>query len=96
MDRKESFLQYIQSEKRYSQHTVRSYRDDLEQYFLWLGSQDISFNATEATSVEIRGWIVALVEGGYSPVSVHRKASTLRAYYKYLLRQGVIRVSPIV
>jgi len=95
MDRKESFLQYIQSEKRYSQHTVRSYRDDLEQYFLWLKSQDISFNASEATSAEIRGWIVSLVESGYSPVSVHRKASTLRAFYKYLLRQGVIRVNPM-
>jgi len=95
MDRKESFLQYIQSEKRYSQHTVRSYRDDLDQYFLWLTSQDISFNAIEATSAEIRGWVVSLVESGYSPVSVHRKASTLRAYYKYLLRQGVIRVNPM-
>jgi integrase/recombinase XerC len=95
MDRKESFLQYIQAEKRYSPHTVRSYRNDLDKFFLWLGSQDISFNTREVTSVEIRGWIVSLVEEGYSPVSVHRKASTLRAYFRYLLRQGDIKASPM-
>jgi integrase/recombinase XerC len=95
MDRKESFLQYIKAEKRYSQHTVCSYKNDLDQFFLWLTSQDISFNTCEVTSSEIRGWIVSLVEGGYSPVSVHRKASTLRAYYRFLLRQGEIRVSPM-
>jgi integrase/recombinase XerC len=95
MDRKESFLQYIKAEKRYSQHTVCSYKNDLDQFFLWLMSQDISFNTSEVTSSEIRGWIVSLVEGGYSPVSVHRKASTLRAYFRFLLRQGEIRISPM-
>ena len=95
MDRKESFLQYLQAEKRYSQHTVRSYRNDLDQFFLWLKSQDISFNSDEVSATDIRGWVINLVESGYSPVSVHRKASALRAFYKYLLRQGVVRVSPM-
>ena len=95
MDRKESFLQYLQAEKRYSQHTVRSYRSDLEQFFLWLKSQDISFDPKEIASADIRSWIVNLVENGYSPVSVHRKISSLRAFYRYLLRQGVITEIPL-
>lgn len=95
MDRKESFLQYLQAEKRYSQHTVRSYRNDLEQFFLWLKSQDISFDPKEITSADIRSWIVNLVENGYSPVSVHRKISSLRAFYRYLLRQAVVTENPL-
>jgi integrase/recombinase XerC len=95
MDKKESFLQYLLTEKRYSRHTVCSYRNDLDQFFLWLKSRDISFNTGEVTHTDIRGWIVSLVEGGYSPVSVHRKASSLRAYFRYLLRQGVLKVNPM-
>jgi len=95
MDRKESFLGYIQAEKRYSQHTVRSYRNDLEQFILWLESQNISFDATEISSSHIRSWIVCLVENGYSAVSVHRKISTLRSFFRYLLRQRVISISPV-
>jgi integrase/recombinase XerC len=95
MDRKESFLQYLQAEKRFSLHTVRSYGSDLEQFFLWLQSQDISFNSDDVTSSDIRRWIVSLVESGYSAVSIHRKASSLRSYYRYLLRQGVLKGSPM-
>jgi len=95
MDRKESFLQYLQAEKRYSPHTVRSYRNDLEQFFLWLQSQDISIDPVEITSSDIRSWIVHLMENGYSSVSVHRKISSLRAFYHFLLRQSVVTESPL-
>jgi integrase/recombinase XerC len=95
MDSKESFLQYLQAEKRYSPHTVCSYRNDLEQFFLWLQSQDISIDPVEISSTDIRYWIVHLIENGYSPVSVHRKISSLRAFYRFLLRQSVVTENPL-
>ncbi len=95
MDRKESFLEYLQAEKRYSKHTIISYRNDLDQFILWLESQDKSFDIAEVSSSQIRSWVIEMVERGYTPVTVHRKVSSLRSFYKYLLRQGVIAVSPV-
>lgn len=95
MDRKESFLEYIKAEKRYSPLTIRSYKNDLDQFILWLESQNISFNTTEISSQQIRSWVVYLVENGYSSVSVHRKISSLRSFYRYLLRQGIVSASPV-
>jgi len=95
MDKKESFLQYLQTEKRYSQHTVRSYRNDLEQFFRWISPPELEQNPEEITSVHVRSWMVSLLEGGYSSVSVHRKVSALRAFFRYLRRHGMSSNDPM-
>ena len=95
MDHKESFLQYLKIEKRYSPLTVRSYLNDLDQFDNYLTLQDLSGRPEEIGSHDIRSWIVSLIENGYSPVSIHRKISSLRVFYKYLRKEGLVSNDPL-
>ena len=95
MSHKESFLQYLQIEKRYSSHTVRSYLNDLDQFFLFLTSQGQPADAVSVTSHDIRAWVVSMLDSGYSAVSVHRKISCLRVFYRYLRKEGIVKSDPL-
>ncbi len=95
MNYKESFLQYLQTEKRYSLHTVRSYLNDLDQFFLFLVSTGLPEDPVSVTSGDIRAWIVCMLGNKYSTVSVHRKISCLRVFYRYLRKEGVIKNDPL-
>lgn len=94
MDHKESFLQYLRVEKRYSPLTVRSYISDLDQFENHLVSDGFSGNASDITTGDIRSWIVSLVDLGYSAKSVHRKISSLRVFYKFLIKGGYVTKDP--
>jgi integrase/recombinase XerC len=95
MNHKESFLQYLQIEKRYSMHTVRSYLNDLDQFYAFLLSEGLPDDPVAVTSHEIRAWIVNMLDNGYSTVSVHRKISCLRVFYRYLRKECVIKGDPL-
>ncbi len=95
MNYKESFLQYLKIEKRYSQHTVRSYLNDLDQFYSFLVSLSLPEDPIPVTSGDIRSWIVSMLENNYSTVSVHRKISCLRVFYRYLRKEGVIKNDPL-
>lgn len=95
MDYKESFLKYLQTEKRYSLHTVRSYLNDLDQFFLFLVSSGLPEDPVAVASGDIRAWIVSMIGNNYAAVSVHRKISCLRVFYRYLRKEGVIKNDPL-
>jgi len=95
MNYKESFLQYLKIEKRYSQHTVRSYLNDLDQFYSFLTSLALPEDPVPVTSGDIRSWIVSMLENNYSTVSVHRKISCLRVFYRYLRKEGIIKNDPL-
>src|SRR4030042_745335 len=95
MDHKESFLQYLKIEKRYSLHTVRSYKNDLDQFFLWLAENDIPEDPASVSSHDIRAWIVSLMDKGITSVTVHRKISCLRVFFRYLRKEGIVRTDPL-
>lgn len=95
MERKESFLQYIRTEKRYSRHTVRSYQNDLNQFFSWLTGYGPELMPDTVTSVEVRAWMVSLLEGGCAITTVHRKMSALRAFFRYMRRHGMSSNDPM-
>lgn len=95
MSLKESFLQYLQIEKRYSAHTVRSYSNDLEQFYSFLLSKDLPDDPLAVTSYDIRAWIVSMLDNEYKTVSVHRKISCLRVFYRYLRKEGIITRDPL-
>jgi integrase/recombinase XerC len=95
MSHKESFLQFLQFEKRYSQHTVRSYLNDLDQFYSCLSTLGHSDDITGVTSYDIRSWIVSMIDNGYSTSSVHRKISCLRVYFRYLRKEGIIKSDPL-
>ena len=69
MDYKESFLKHLKIEKRYSLHTIRSYKTDLDQFFSWLSENDIPITPGEITSHQVRAWVVNLIDNGITPVS---------------------------
>ncbi len=78
------FLDYLKFERRLSPHTVKAYRTDLDQFSVFI-SQCAEETALAAVDrVVVRSYMVALMEGGASPRSVHRKISALRAYFKWL------------
>lgn len=95
MSYKESFLQYLKIEKRYSPHTVRSYLNDLGQFESFLESLGQTDDPSEVTSHDIRAWIVSMLDTGYSAVSVHRKVSCLRVYFRFLRREGKVKSDPV-
>jgi integrase/recombinase XerC len=95
MSHKESFLQYLQTEKRYSPHTVRSYLNDLDQFYSFLSEQDLPDDPIAVTSHDIRAWIVSMLDNNYTTVTVHRKISCLRVFYRYLRKEGLIKNDPL-
>jgi len=95
MERKESFLQYIRTEKRYSRHTVRSYQNDLDQFFEWLGRYDPAVVPESVTSGDVRAWMVSLIEGGSAISTVHRKMSALRAFFRYMRKHSMGTADPM-
>jgi len=90
-----SFLDYLEFEKRYSGRTIESYRTDLLQFEQFCAKLDF-LTINLADSKLIRSWIVSLIEGGCSNRSVNRKISTLKSFFKYLLRQGTIQNNPLL
>lgn len=91
----QSFLNYIRFEKRYSQHTLLSYQNDLEQLFAYLASQFDAPALDKITAMFIRSWLAELKEEGISSKTINRKISTLRSFFKYAMKTGVLEQSPM-
>ena len=90
----QSFFSYIEFEKRYSKHTLEAYKSDLEQFTLFLTKNESS-DAPFATHHDIRNWIVSMMEQKVTARSINRKISTLKSFYKFLMRKGEIKKSPL-
>jgi integrase/recombinase XerC len=76
-------------------NTVRSYLNDLDQFFLFLSASGLPADPVVVTSHDIRAWIVSMLDNKYSTTSVHRKISCLRVFYRYLRKEGVIKNDPL-
>lgn len=77
---KESFLRYLQFEKNYSDKTIVSYGTDLSEFEAYFKAVDEALDFTAVDSDIIRGWMVSLMDEGYSASSVNRKLSALRSF----------------
>ncbi|WP_231490146.1 tyrosine-type recombinase/integrase [Pedobacter sp. Leaf170] len=89
-----SFLTYLQHEKRYSQHTVTSYKTDLLGFEKYIKAT-YEILLTEAKATHIRSYMVFLIEDNSSESTINRKISTLRSFYKFLLREEKISNNPM-
>lgn len=88
------FESYLSAEKRYSQHTVLAYLKDLEQFFDF--SMIVKENElSEISSKLVRGWLVSLIDNGYTNKSANRKLSSLRTYFNFLKRNGKVTRNPL-
>jgi len=90
-----SFIHYITYERRYSGNTVKAYDNDLHAFSAFLESTYNLSDPVQSNHEMIRSWIVKLMDEGISPRSVNRKISSLKSYFKYLLKEGVIERSPV-
>lgn len=90
----EKFLEYLQFEKRYSPHTITSYKKDLEDFSHFYLRTESSEDISKADKKIIRNFIVDLSENNISKRSINRKLSSLRSFYLFLLKIGEIKVSP--
>ena len=92
----ESFLKYIRFEKRFSPHTILSYKTDLEQFSGFLSQAYAEQKPELATYAMVRSWIVQLSESGQDASSINRKIACLRSYFKFLLKREVVNKDPML
>lgn len=90
----DKFTSYLQFEKRYSEHTVLAYGQDLNAFVEFAEVKKIAEFA-DLSSAFIRSWIVYLIEGGMKNKSVNRKLASLRTFYKWMRKEGLIDHSPM-
>ena len=83
-----SFLQFLTFEKRYSNHTVESYQNDLYQFSAFLDQSFPEVSIGNADPKCVRAWVIFLMEEKINPRSVNRKLATLRSFFKFLKKQG--------
>lgn len=91
----EKFLEYIAVEKRYSEHTLISYKKDLEDFLLFVSDTEGTRDLTKVDKKVIRNFLVHLTENHFQKRSINRKLSSLRSFYLFLLKIGEIEVSPL-
>jgi integrase/recombinase XerC len=89
-----SFLKYISFEKRYSQHTVTSYQNDLRQFNEFIANKFSETDSVKATQLMVRSWVLSLMDDGISSRSVNRKIASIRSYFKFLLKRELIEKDP--
>lgn len=88
-----NFLEYLRTEKRYSEHTIIAYQKDLDQFLEHAGVVKES-DVQEVNSSLVRSWVVDLVDNECSSTTINRKLSTLRSFFKWLQKTGVITINP--
>ncbi len=95
---KEGFYAYLQFEKRYSLNTIEAYRNDISQFSAFLLEQypGSDPDLTDVHHKQIRTWIVTLMNDKMTAKSVNRKISSLKTYFKYLLRTGAVTKNPML
>ena len=92
----QQFLDYLLYEKKYSSHTVLAYQKDLETFAVFIQNQFEEEELREVNYSMIRSWIISLVDNGISNRSINRKISSLKTFYKFLLKIKEIETSPLV
>jgi integrase/recombinase XerC len=91
----DGFCNYLKFEKRYSPHTVLAYRRDLADWQVYLEQQLGVVSVEEIKPVMIRSWLASLKDQGVTARSLIRKISTLKSFYKHLIRSGQLSSSPM-
>lgn len=91
----ESFLHYLRYERNYSAYTIEAYSKDLDQFEAYVKGEVGAFDPAQIDADIVRNWIIYLLEEKIAPVSVNRKLSSLKSFFKFLLKQGLLAVNPM-
>lgn len=90
------FLDYLRFEKRYSQHTLVSYQTDLLSFFDYIIIQFGETPVAQISHVYVRSWLASMKDGGLSAKTINRKISSLKSFFKFQVKTGVLPQSPMV
>lgn len=91
----DAFLEYLSLEKKYSPHTITAYKNDLFSFRDFLVSEYNQEDLSEVHYAQIRSWVVVLVGENLSNRTINRKISSLKSFYKFLLKTSQIEVNPL-
>lgn len=94
MDAVGLFLRFLQTEKRYSPNTLLAYKTDLVQFGRYIQDSGAGDSLNLVTTRQIRSWVISLLDEGMAAKSVNRKTTTLRRYYRFCQREGIIDKNP--
>ncbi len=96
MDYQELFIDYLRYEKRFSSHTVVAYKNDLDQFVQFCAVVVGEFDVKGVDSKLVRSWIVHLMEQELAPRSVNRKVSTVKSFFKFLMKEQIVEQNPAI
>ena len=91
----DSFFDYLTYEKKYSAHTITSYKNDINQFLEFINPNKEDFSSSDINYQQIRAWVASLIKDKIAARSVNRKLSSLKSFFKYLQRQQIIDVNPM-
>lgn len=90
------FLAYLKFQKRYSRHTLVAYENDLTGFFNFLELQYAGIELPEIKAIFIRSWLAAMKEKNEAGAkTLNRKISSLKSFFKFLMKKGVIAITPM-
>jgi integrase/recombinase XerC len=93
---KDRYIDYLRFEKRYSAHTILAYHTDLDDFS---GFLTLQYNISDLLLADhnlIRSWLISLIDRRVSPRSVNRKLSTLKSFFRYCQKQGLVQNNPML
>lgn len=90
----ERFEEYLRSVKRRPENTIKGYLTDLIQFESYVCAENGQVDLLSVTTNLIRAWMAELVDAGYLAASVNRKLSSLRMFYRYMVREGLLSDDP--
>jgi integrase/recombinase XerC len=96
----EQFFEHLRYERNVSEHTLRNYASDLEQFYNYIAPPDAETGARREVDVKqidhitIREWLSTLHTAQKKKTSVARKLAALRTFFQFLVREGVVELNP--
>ena len=88
------FLYSLKNERDISEHTLRAYRNDLTEFADWLGEFAKITNVRRISRRNVRDFLGSLARYGYERSSISRKTSSLKSFFKFLVRENIVNINP--
>jgi len=88
-DYRDEFLRYLSIERGASEHTLRSYRKDLDIFFA-----DAKSRPEDIEMLDVRGFVAGQINGGLKKSTAGRRLASIRSFFRFLHREGYIKSNP--